>query len=379
MADRRIGIVTINDDTNYGNRLQNYALQEVLRSLGWEPETLRNRPPAWGRELLVPRLLHELGDDPAGFAGRAVAKSRRRPAPNSRPAPPFLGLRRTAIAEFVRSGMSQSPYAYDERPAEYWSERYACAIVGSDQVWNPTYRRAQGIDFLDFLEPSRRVAYAASFGVERVPRYLRVRYRAWLEAIPSLSVRESRARGIVAELTGRDVPVVADPTVLVDRDVWDQLVSTQPPLTTRPYAVQFFIGDAAPAQVDWVRQEADRAGLELIDLHDLRRERFADLGPAGFIAAISRAERVYTDSFHAGIFSLTFRRPLVVRTRFERDARWDELLAQHGLVPEPVGVEGLRRVPRVDWADVDARREELRADSMAFLRAALDASTAARG
>lgn len=29
-----IGIITVNDPKNYGNRLQNYALQQVLRDYG---------------------------------------------------------------------------------------------------------------------------------------------------------------------------------------------------------------------------------------------------------------------------------------------------------------------------------------------------------
>ena len=78
MADRRVGIVTINDDTNYGNRLQNFALQEVIRSLGCEPETLVNRPPAWDRALLAPRIAHDLRHDVAELSRRAVARIRAR-------------------------------------------------------------------------------------------------------------------------------------------------------------------------------------------------------------------------------------------------------------------------------------------------------------
>lgn len=38
----KIGIITIMDNTNYGNRLQNYALQVFLKSLGHDVVTLRN-------------------------------------------------------------------------------------------------------------------------------------------------------------------------------------------------------------------------------------------------------------------------------------------------------------------------------------------------
>ena len=38
----KVGILTITNGENYGNRLQNYAVQYVLESLGCEVETIRN-------------------------------------------------------------------------------------------------------------------------------------------------------------------------------------------------------------------------------------------------------------------------------------------------------------------------------------------------
>lgn len=39
----KVGIVTINGNENYGNVLQNYAVQEVLKEVGAEAETILNR------------------------------------------------------------------------------------------------------------------------------------------------------------------------------------------------------------------------------------------------------------------------------------------------------------------------------------------------
>ena len=41
-VDKKIGIVTIVDYNNYGNRLQNYATQQVLKKFGYEAVTLKN-------------------------------------------------------------------------------------------------------------------------------------------------------------------------------------------------------------------------------------------------------------------------------------------------------------------------------------------------
>jgi hypothetical protein len=163
--------------------------------------------------------------------------------------------------------------------------------------------------------------------------------------------------------------------MLVDRAVWDRLIAERPRVVSEPYALRFFLGTPTEAQAAWVERHLADEGLAVVDLYDLNEARFADVDPAGFVAAIARAEVVYTDSFHAGIFSLLHRRPLILRTRFERDARWEELLSQHDLTTRPTGVEGLRAViDDVDWGTVEQRRRDLRTVSMNFLKAALDAS-----
>lgn len=39
-----IGLITIIDDNNYGNRLQNYAVQIVLNKFNLKCETVKNTP-----------------------------------------------------------------------------------------------------------------------------------------------------------------------------------------------------------------------------------------------------------------------------------------------------------------------------------------------
>jgi len=38
---KKIAIITLNGYFNYGNRLQNFALQKTLQKMGYEVETLR--------------------------------------------------------------------------------------------------------------------------------------------------------------------------------------------------------------------------------------------------------------------------------------------------------------------------------------------------
>ena len=39
---KKVGIVTINDNNNYGNRLQNYAVKKKIQSLDCDSITLKN-------------------------------------------------------------------------------------------------------------------------------------------------------------------------------------------------------------------------------------------------------------------------------------------------------------------------------------------------
>ena len=41
---RKLGIITISYGHNYGNKLQNYAMQEVYKKMGCEVETIRFTP-----------------------------------------------------------------------------------------------------------------------------------------------------------------------------------------------------------------------------------------------------------------------------------------------------------------------------------------------
>ena len=274
------------------------------------------------------------------------------------------GQRRAAIGGFARAHIDSSPHRFSEMPAEYWADRYDCAVAGSDQVWNPTYRRAQGIDFLDFLSEPRRIAYARELRRRAGAGFLRSRYRAWLRGIPHLSVRESTGRRIVADLTGRDVPVVLDPTLLVERSVWDRLIEQREPITDGPYAVRFFLGRPTPTQDAWVRRHADDAGLAgrrpvRPGRGGVRRRRPGRL---------RRRDRACGGRVHRlisrGIFALFHRRPVVLRTRFHRDARWEELLSQNESVDPADG----RRRPAVRSRTSTGRRSRRAARASASNR-----------
>ncbi len=298
-AGRRVGIVTIVDEVNYGNRLQNYALQRALVTLGMEPETVLNTPARMSRTLLARRAWYAARQD---GLGRVTVRNARLLREHATHVPvmaaPYAHLRRDAVAEFVSRHVRMSKERFADLPPQAWRSRYDYVVVGSDQVWNHGFRNAQEIDFLTFAEPGRRIAYAASFGVHDVPTFLRSSYRRWLDGIDHLSVREQRGSELVAELTGRTVPVVLDPTMLLERRDWEEVSRLPGFMSEERYAVCFFLGRAAGEQVAWVEELARQRGVRLVNLADLHDPALAALGPGDFIGAVADADFVATDSFH---------------------------------------------------------------------------------
>ena len=72
-----------------------------------------------------------------------------------------------------------------------------------DRVWNPdwakyTYDRM----FLRFCSPTKRISYAASFGVDKIPEKWVDKYKAGLIDFKALSVREDKAVDIVKNTIG---------------------------------------------------------------------------------------------------------------------------------------------------------------------------------
>ena len=115
-------------------------------------------------------------------------------------------------------------------------------MTGSDQVWNPTYPYSPEPYFLTFARFGiKRIAYAPSFGVSQLDAGVHDQYRAWLNGIYRLSVRERHGAAIIKELTGRQAEVVLDPTLLLTESDWRMMAKN--PKTREPYIFCYQLGE----------------------------------------------------------------------------------------------------------------------------------------
>lgn len=296
----KIALYTITEGENYGNRLQNYAMQEILKKHGHSVKTIlensyKNNPRMIAK-LYIKRVLNIKND---GIARR--------------------------IYSFRR--FNKKYLKFDKNKLTYNKEYhtkgdYECYIVGSDQVWNPNFTITTGASFLDFAGEKRRVAVSASFGVKEIKdKKKKEEYAEYLRNFEAVSVRENSGVGIVKELIGKDVPVLLDPTLMLSKFDWYNIMRRPHGMKDKKYVMCYLLGKYEEDVIDGLEEYARNHSLEIIMLENDNYQlgycndiQFG-FGPSEFLWLIANCEKVITDSFHAVVFSLIFRKKVIAIPR----------------------------------------------------------------
>ena len=286
----KIGIVTINDNNNYGNRLQNYAVQEVLKKKNHFVETILNEPYTNTREKFVLRLLKNIG-----YKGTYSTNEKRK----------------KNFEEFNKkiTFSSKRITAYSK------CKQYDYVIVGSDQVWNPYFGRMREVDLLEFVEEQKRISFAASFGVTNIPENKKEYLKKAISNFKKISVREDAGKKIIEEISDRtDIEVVVDPTMLLLKEDWEKVLLKPKKEIESKYILLYFLGNISEERMNLINEFAVKNSFQIINILD-KNGSFYDAGPSEFLYLIKNSEFVFTDSFHACVFSFLFEKLFVVFDR----------------------------------------------------------------
>ena len=350
----KIGIISIFDNHNFGNRLQNYSLKCILEKQNSSTVTIRNKPYSSGKSRLLRKLF--LSERPVIYR--------------------LLGQKRKAeVLTFTQKNIciSRKNYWYD-KPYETMTGADDCELycAGSDQVWNPKIHRHTMFNYLGFAETDRTFSYAASFGIDRIPEEYAEDVRKGLNHIKYISVREDAGKRIVEELTGRtDVQVLVDPTMLLTPVQWDEVAEKPKKELPEKYLLTYFLGEVSPQRRATIEAKAKELGCKTIWLMD-KQSPFYAIGPGHFVYLIKHAQMVCTDSFHGSVFSFLYGRPLAIYDRKgsgeNMSSRLETLAAKFSLRGQMVQDENLEAIPvKPDYSAGYLALEEERKRSKAFL------------
>lgn len=376
----RVGIVTYIRSANYGSALQAFALQEYVSSLGYDASLIdwldmsswRNR---------VERYMH--------IASRLFWTVK---APRA-----SLSLRlHTGHSHAQTRGKQEAFASFERRYLRFADGDYAhpgafdAFICGSDQVWSLSMPGLHRTFFLRFAPPAKRIAYAPSFGADAVPPHNRRILSRYLRGMAHISVRERSGVRIVKEVTGRDVPYVLDPVLLVGEGFWRDRIAQPTSDSGEPYVLAYLLSDNEPA-CEHIKRYVESRGVRLVWVESgVPAPDGAEMvtpDPMEFVSLVAGASGVATDSFHGLAFSLLLRRPFMLINRaYESNSaqstRMESLLEL--ALGQKGSVSGLVRIQIDDAADavwqlVGTHLERERTKSGRYLASALENVCKRRG
>lgn len=282
---KKIGIITIYDENNYGNRLQNYAVQEILKSMDFEVETIKNINLVNGENYL-------------------------------KRAEKVLPTRREKFLKFNQENMNNTnEVIFHDAIEKKFHEKYDYFVIGSDQIWNYNFKdRFSDVVFASFAPIEKRISFSASFGISNVPKENYNLYNG-LKEMKAISVREKAGAAIVKEITGRDDAVVLiDPTMMLSKEKWMSIMKKPEQLKNKKYILKYFLGNFSEDKQTEIEKFATENDCEIVDVLD--EKSFYSTGPSEFLYLIKNAYLVITDSFHSCVFSILFNTPFLI---YERD------------------------------------------------------------
>ena len=368
----KAGIVTFNSAHNYGAVLQVYAMQEYLKSLGMDVDVINYRL----KEIdNVYKLYNVRRRDPRLIRGIKKANK-------------FLSIniferwrieKRNNFEDFIKNVLNTTkPYkTLPEIQSDFL--QYDVLIAGSDQIWNTELTKGfKPAYFLEFgNKDARRIAYAASIGNDTIDEKYVLFYKRYLENFDFISVREESMKDVLKDLTDKTITRVIDPTLLLNKEVYDKL-KKETKYKGKDYIYVHFIGndDKTYEIADYLSRT-----LGIPVLHNRQKGLFENeldstfhARPEEFISVIENAKYIVTNSFHTTVFSLIYEKDFITIPHATRPARMQNLLEIAGLSNHLV--EDVRIMPKletlkIDYKDVKKRLLEEREGSIEFLNNAI--------
>lgn len=362
---KKVGIISIYDNDNYGNRLQNYAVQEVLKKINCEPETIIN----WAETNQQISKLVEF------------KKCIRKKLGNVKRTIKYLKKQQNkqryeCFVKFNKHNIKFSNKVITYNNAKKIQEKYDYIIVGSDQVWNPNFGRLSPIDLLTFSDSNKNISYAASFGVSSITKENEKKCKEALKNLKCISVREQAGKDIIRKLRiEKDVEVLIDPTMMLNDKEWSKVAIKPKQLKTDKYIINYFLGNLSDKRKKEIERVGKENNCEVINILD-PKGGFYSTGPAEFLYLIKNAFLVCTDSFHSCVFSILFNRPFIIFDREDNvvsmNSRIETLLDKFKLENREYNNKTIRNEQlKIDYLECYNILERERKKTLEFLKKAI--------
>jgi polysaccharide pyruvyl transferase WcaK-like protein len=385
----KIGILTQPLQTNYGGILQNYALQAILSRMGHEVKTIDRQPKQ--SFFKIKRLL--------SFFKRILLRYLLK---KKIPLRVWLTKNEKKIIKqhtdrFIKNYIKTTDTIYTKSNFSSLKKYdFNAYIVGSDQVWRPCYSPSITNYFLDFIENSntaKKIAYAASFGVDyweftnkqtKQCSFLAKNFNA-------ISVREDTGVKLCNNFLGVNSIQVLDPTMLLKPDDYIHLIDTEieskntnGDTYAHGYLMTYILDHSDDKQkvAEYVSKELSIPIFSAFPPKSFSGDTSRDLNHfiyppiTSWLRGFLDSKFVITDSFHGCVFSILFNRPFIAIGNMERGmGRFTSLLKMFSLENRMVTNSNTNIndliLEEIEWATVNSILDNNRQFSINFLNQSL--------
>lgn len=369
----KIGVMTRRYGYNYGSSLQAFAVRYVLESLGHEVKVLNydefSQHPVWYIKPIILKAIYL-------FVRIFMNSSRLGKQFNDDKE--LIARFNNFDRQFIKPSTRKLRFGRQLKEEINDAE---CVICGSDQIWNPILFDKHF--FLDFVDGSlkKKIAFATSFGVS-VIETKREQIKNYLVDFSYISVREKQGACILDDLLGPSCyPVLLDPTMLVDKNLWARI--QKPHHIPNKYIFCYFLGTKIPHE--YIKNFSKKHKCLVLNITSVTTRNCIEgiqerhLSPEQFLYTLNHAECILTDSFHASVFSVLFHKPFYIFNKFDNSSSKSQNSRIVTLVEKlnlgQCYINDMKDIkydmPFIDYEHTDALLSQLKSNSLQSLRSAL--------
>ncbi|PPA69230.1 polysaccharide pyruvyl transferase family protein [Jeotgalibacillus proteolyticus] len=307
----KIYTITCHNVYNHGASLQAYALMKFLLTCGHEVEIIDYRPkylnnhynllnvdnPKWERNIILKWLYLMMK-----FPLRLIGLKRKKAFDSFT----FEFLKLTKNIYTTNDELRNLPIV----------DAYIC---GSDQIWNSLFENGKDPAFyLDFAPKEKlKLSYAASFATDFISNNWIPFVKKRVKELDGIGVRETSAVDILNKMNISKAVTVVDPTLLLSKHDWNII-------SKRKFKQKYIlIYDFEKSNlIERLATELAREkGYKIYSINPVNikyaHKQFKYVGPEVFISLVRDAQFIFSNSFHAAVFSVIFKKNFAIVNRTE--------------------------------------------------------------
>ncbi len=285
---------------------------------------------------------------------------------------PFIKRRNKCFSNFVNKYIQ--PYSENW---ESYPNSFNCFYVGSDQIWNPLYRKKYiPVFFCQFpgAENKKCIAFSASMGINYIPQTLYPELKQYLQKFSAISVREESTKALISPLVNIPIKITIDPTFLLSKEQWLKLFPGKKIDCKKPYILVFEVRHSGLTDT-LSKLISQKYNLKIkkissgINFKDIKS--YKTTNPSDFISQITHAQFVVTTSFHGTAFSLICRVPFYSISTNSNDNRIKDLLNICGIENRLINKIPKEINDQLDWHSIEQKLNTYIQASQNYLKESL--------